>query len=80
MPRRSKKTGRKPEGLGKHGEPKRIRDYPTLLVTIRPSVKAVWDHLAAREDRPKWKIVEDAVRLYQKTQRRASKRTAAHIR
>lgn len=59
--------GRKPEGAGKHGEPKRIRDYPTLLVTIRPSVKNILNRLAAREERPKWKIVEDAIRLYQES-------------
>jgi hypothetical protein len=67
--------GRKPEGLGRQDEPKRIRDYPTLLVTIRPSTKRLLDRIAAREQRPKWKIVEDAIRLYQKStgkKRRAS--------
>jgi hypothetical protein len=67
--------GRKPQGLGRLGEPRRIRDYPTLLVTIRPRVKAILDRIAARENRPKWKIVEDAIRLYQKStskKRRAS--------
>ena len=62
-----KKPGRKPEGLGKRGEPQRIRDYPTLLVTIRPSVKAILGDLADKENRPKWKIIEDAIRLYSKT-------------
>jgi len=66
VPRRANKVGRKPQGLGKHGEPKRIRDYPTLLVTVRPSVKATLERLAAREDRPKWKIVEAAIRLYER--------------
>jgi hypothetical protein len=59
--------GRKPQGLGKHGEPERIRDYPTLLVTIRPSTKKILDRIASREDRPKWKIIEDAILLYQET-------------
>lgn len=73
--------GRKPQGLGKRGEPKRIRDYPTLLVTIRPSVKAILNRISAREDRPKWKIIDDAIRLYQETtgkkRRRASSRKRA---
>ena len=70
--------GRKPQGLVSQGEPRRIRDYPTLLVTIRPSIKAALDRIARREERPKWKIVEDAIRLYQEVgpnKRRRSKST-----
>jgi hypothetical protein len=62
--------GRKPEGLGKSGEPKRIRDYPKLLVTIRPKVHNALKRLAKREKRPMWKIIEDAIQLYQKTNSR----------
>jgi len=59
--------GRKPEGLGKSGEPKRIRDYPKLLVTIRPKVHSALKRISDREERPMWKIIEEAIRLYQKT-------------
>jgi hypothetical protein len=59
--------GRKPEGLGKGREPKRIRDYPKLLVTIRPKVHDALKRIAAREERPMWKIIEEAIQLYQKT-------------
>jgi hypothetical protein len=58
--------GRKPEGLGRQGEPKRIREYPKLLVTIRPSVKAKLKRMAGRERRAMWKIVESALLLYGK--------------
>jgi hypothetical protein len=70
--------GRKPQGLGRQGEPKRIRDYPKLLVTVRPRIKAILDRVAIQEDRPKWKIVEDAIKLYEQStgqkRRPASKR------
>ena len=62
--------GRKPEGLGMKGEPKRIRDYPKLLVTIRPSIRAKLKRLAARENRPMWKIVEDAIAQYHRVRRK----------
>jgi hypothetical protein len=59
-------VGRKPQGLGKGGEPKKIRDYPKLLVTIRPSIRNKLKRMAAREQRPMWKIVESALLLYGK--------------
>jgi hypothetical protein len=62
--------GRKPEGLGKSGEPKRIRDYPKLLVTIRPEVHNALKRAATREKRPMWKIIDDVFRLYQNTNAR----------
>ena len=58
--------GRKPQGLGKQGEPKKIRDYPKLLITIRPSIRTKLKRMAAREKRPMWKIVESALLLYEK--------------
>ena len=58
--------GRKPEGLNRGREPKRIRDYPKLLVTIRPKVRDALKRVAAREERPMWKIIEEALQLYQK--------------
>ncbi len=69
--------GRKPQGLGKGLEPKKIRDYPKLLVTIRPSAKIKLKRMAARENRPMWKVVDDAIKLYEqahhKKQRRSSR-------
>lgn len=60
----TKRMGRPPEGSGKKGEPERIRDYPKLLVTIRPTVRTRLKAIAAVEDRPAWQIVEDALALY----------------
>ena len=60
----SKRMGRPPEGSGKKGEPERIRDYPKLLVTIRPMVRSKLKAIAAIESRPAWQIVEDAIALY----------------
>ncbi len=60
----SKRIGRPPEGSGKKGEPERIRDYPKLLVTIRPAVRSRLKAMAAVEERPAWQIVEDALALY----------------
>jgi hypothetical protein len=59
-----KRMGRPPEGTGKKGEPERIRDYPKLLVTIRPVVRSKLKAIASAESRPAWQIVEDAVALY----------------
>ncbi len=59
--------GRKPQGLGKGDEPKKIRDYPTLLVTIRPSMKAKPKRMAAQEKRPLWKVIDAAIELYEQT-------------
>ena len=56
--------GRPPEGSGKKGEPERIRDYPKLLVTIRPAVRTKLRAIASVEDRPAWQIVEDALSIY----------------
>jgi len=60
----NKRMGRPPEGTGKKGEPERIRDYPKLLVTIRPAVRTRLKAIASAEARPAWQIVEDAVALY----------------
>jgi LmbE family N-acetylglucosaminyl deacetylase len=60
----SKRMGRPPEGSGKKGEPERIRDYPKLLVTIRPVVRNKLKAIAAVETRPAWQIVEDAIAKY----------------
>ena len=60
----TKRMGRPPEGLGKKGEPERIRDYPKLLVTIRPGVRTKLKAMASPEGRPAWQIVEDALALY----------------
>ena len=68
--------GRKPQGLGKGGEPKKIRDYPKLLVTIRPSVKKKLRRIAARENLPMWKIVEAAIQLYEQAQGKKQRRSS----
>jgi hypothetical protein len=60
----SKRMGRPPEGSGKKGEPERIRDYPKLLVTIRPAVRSRLKAMSAVESRPAWQIVEDALTIY----------------
>ncbi|HYW46953.1 MAG TPA: hypothetical protein VE959_29070 [Bryobacteraceae bacterium] len=60
----SKRMGRPPEGSGKKGEPERIRDYPKLLVTIRPTVRSRLKAMASVESRPAWQVVEDAIALY----------------
>jgi hypothetical protein len=60
----AKRMGRPPEGLGKKGEPERIRDYPKLLVTIRPAVRSRLKAMASAESRPAWQIVEDALAMY----------------
>jgi hypothetical protein len=64
MTKSKKRMGRPPEGLGKKGEPKRIRDYPKLLVTIRPTVRNRLKAMASVEGRPAWQIVEDSLALY----------------
>jgi hypothetical protein len=59
-----KRMGRPPEGAGRRGEPEKIRDYPRLLITIRPSVKAHLRAIAEHENRPVWKVVEAAIQFY----------------
>jgi hypothetical protein len=63
-PEQRRRPGRPPGGLGKHGEPEKIRDYPKLLITMRPSVKARLKAIAEHEERPAWKVVEDAIAHY----------------
>ena len=64
MTETQKRMGRPPEGLGKKGEPERIRDYPKLLVTIRPAVRSRLRAMASVENRPAWQIVEDSLAMY----------------
>jgi hypothetical protein len=59
-----KRRGRPPEGLGKKGEPERIRDYPRQLFTLRPYTKVRLRAIAEFEKRAEWKIVEDGIQLY----------------
>jgi hypothetical protein len=59
-----KRRGRPPEGLGKQGEPERIRDYPRQLFTLRPATKFRLKAMAELEDRAEWRIVEDGIKLY----------------
>ena len=59
-----KRRGRPPEGLGKKGEPDRIRDYPRQLFTMRPATKARLKAIAEHEGRSEWRVVEDSVTSY----------------
>ena len=60
----TQRMGRPPSGAGKHGEPEKIRDYPRLSLTARPSVKAKLQAVATLQQRPAWKVVEDSIELY----------------
>jgi hypothetical protein len=64
MEQPTKRRGRPPEGLGKKGEPERIRDYPRRLFTMRPATLARLHAISTREDRAEWRILEDAIGLY----------------
>jgi hypothetical protein len=59
-----KRRGRPPEGLGKKGEPDRIRDYPRLLFTMRPATKARLKAIAEYQDRSEWRVIEDSLAAY----------------
>jgi hypothetical protein len=56
--------GRPPEGQNRAGEPERIRDYPRALFTMRPATRERLKRAATREDRPEWRIVDDALEAY----------------
>jgi hypothetical protein len=59
-----KRRGRPPEGLGKKGEPDRIRDYPRQLFTMRPATIARLKAIAEHESRSEWRVVEDSITSY----------------
>jgi hypothetical protein len=59
-----KRRGRPPEGLGKKGEPDRIRDYPRQLFTMRPATRARLKAIAEHESRSEWRVVEDGIASY----------------
>jgi hypothetical protein len=58
------RRGRPPEGLGKKGEPARIRDYPRRLFTLRPATLGMLHAISKHEHRAEWRIIEDGIRLY----------------
>jgi hypothetical protein len=64
MEQPTKRRGRPPEGLGKRGEPERIRDYPRRLFTLRPATLAKLHAVSKHEGRAEWRIIEDAISLY----------------
>jgi hypothetical protein len=64
MEQPTKRRGRPPEGLGKKGEPERIRDYPRRLFTMRPATLVRLHAIAKHEDRAEWRVIEDAIGLY----------------
>jgi hypothetical protein len=59
-----KRIGRPSGGSGKAGEPDKIRDYPKLAVTVRPTTRALLKAAAMIEDRSEWLIVDDAITKY----------------
>ena len=59
-----KRRGRPPEGLGTKDEPGRIRDYPRLLFTMRPTTKAKLKTIAEYENRSEWRIVDEGIAVY----------------
>jgi hypothetical protein len=64
MEQPTKRRGRPPEGLGKKGEPERIRDYPRRLFTMRPTTLIRLHAIAHHEGRAEWRVIEDAIGLY----------------
>ena len=80
MEQPAKRRGRPPQGLGKKGEPDRIRDYPRRLFTMRPATLAKLHAISEREGRAEWRIIEDSVQLYldqmEPEARRAAERLA----
>ena len=60
----AKRKGRPPEGLGRKGEPERIRDYPRQLFTMRPVTVARLKAIAEHQDRSEWRVVEDSIVSY----------------
>lgn len=75
-----KRIGRPPEGLGESGEPEKIRDYPKLLITIRPTVKVALKAIAEFEERPAWRVVEDGITQYLKGMTPKARRAVEKIR
>ena len=73
------RRGRPPEGLGKKGEPERIRDYPRRLFTMRPSTLARLRAISDHEDRAEWRIIEDALHLYLEQMPAESRRAVERI-
>ncbi len=59
-----KPLGRPPAGKGAQGEPEKVSNYPKLAVSVQPLVRAMVNAVAMIEDRPAWRVVEDAIRLY----------------
>jgi hypothetical protein len=59
-----KRMGRPPAGVGQHGEPERVSDYPKLAVTIRPLTRARLNAAALIENRPAWQLVDDSINQY----------------
>lgn len=59
-----KRMGRPPEGCSSEGEPEKIRQYPRISLTARPITKLTLEAIALLQQRPAWKIIEDAIRAY----------------
>jgi hypothetical protein len=46
------------------GEPRNIRDYPRITLTIRDQVRRLLDAIAEHENRSPWRVVESAIQGY----------------
>jgi hypothetical protein len=76
-----KKPGRPPGEKDADGKPFRVRDYPTLLISIRPDVRGRLKAMSHALRKPAWRIVEEGINLYfnamapneQRTVKRAAK-------
>lgn len=54
-------VGRRPTGLSP-GD--RVSDYPRLTLRVPSDVRDALNEAAAREQRPAWRILVDAIRYY----------------
>ena len=60
----AKRKGRLPEGLGRKGEPERIRDHPRQLFTMRPVTVARSEGDRGAPGPLQWRVVEDSIVSY----------------
>ena len=59
-----RKVGRPPEGIAEDGSPLLVSQYPKTMIYMKPLVRAKVHALSALENKPTWKIVDDALGVY----------------
>jgi hypothetical protein len=59
-----KRRGRPPEGRVAKGEPERIRDFPRVLVSMRPVTRSGLRIISQHENRAEWRVIDEALTLY----------------